>query len=303
MPVEIQVFYVWLEKDGVKLNKKILESVRIINMDKLLFGISGLPIGSGSKKFNYASGIEYIKSIGLDAMELLFVRNVNVTDNNRHIILKAKLDNDIYLSAHGSHYINLNADESEKQEHSMERIIKAMEGLSKVKGRSLTFHPGFYLKNSKQETYDTIKTNLLKLPYKGVDYRLETTGKRTQFGTLEELVSLCEEVESCKLCIDFAHIHARGNGRLKGYEEFAQILQYVFDKLGRSALDDLHIHMGGINYNEKGERNHLPLLESDFNYIECLKAIKDFNVNGCVILEGPLVEKDALLLKNTYINL
>jgi len=105
-------------------------------MDKLLFGISGLPISSGLKKINYASGIDYIKSIGLDAMELLFVRNVNVTDKNRHIILKTKLDNDFYLSAHGSHYINLNSDESEKQQQSIERIIKAMEGLSKVEGKS-----------------------------------------------------------------------------------------------------------------------------------------------------------------------
>jgi deoxyribonuclease IV len=233
-------------------------------------------------------------------MELLFVRNVNVTDKNKDIILKTKFENDFYLSAHGSHYINLNADEYEKQEQSLERIIKAMDGLSKVKGKSLIFHPGFYLKDSKQETYNTIKENLLKLPYKEIEYRLETTGKGTQFGTLEELVSLCKEVRSCKLCIDFSHIHARGNGSLKGYDDFAKILQYVLDELGRTAVDDLHIHMGGIRYNEKGEKNHLPLLESDFNYIECLKALKDFNVKGCVILEGPLVERDALLLKNTY---
>jgi deoxyribonuclease-4 len=269
-------------------------------MDKLLFGISGLPIGSGSKKFNYASGIEYTKSIGLDAMELLFVRGVNVTDNNRHIILQTKLDNDFYLSAHGSHYINLNADEYEKQEQSIERITSAMEGLAMVEGKSLVLHPGFYLKDSKEEAYNTIKENLLKLPYKGIDYRLETTGKGTQFGTLEELVSLCMEVASCKLCIDFSHIHARQNGGLKGYEDFAKILQYVLDKLGRGALDDLHIHIGGINYNEKGEKNHLPLSESDFNYTACLQAIKDFNVKGCIISEGPLVEKDALLLKKTY---
>ena len=267
---------------------------------KLLFGISGLPIGNGSRSFNYASGIEYIKSIGLDAMELLFVRSVNVTAKNKDIILKNKLEKDIYLSAHGSHYINLNAAESEKQEQSMERIIKAMDGLSEVKGKSLVFHPGYYLKDSKEDTYNTIKRNLLKLPYKGVDYRLETTGKRTQFGTLEELVSLCNEVASCKLCIDFSHIHARGNGSLKGYDDFAKILQYVLDELGRSALDDLHIHMGGIDYNEKGERKHLPLQESDFNYHACLKVLKDFNCSGCVILEGPLVEKDALLLKKIY---
>lgn len=274
--------------------------MRATYTDRLLFGVSGLPLGSGDKNVNYTSGIRFLKSIGLDAMELLFVRNVNVTDKNKDMILKAKLENDFYLSAHGSYYINLNADELEKQEQSAARIMKAVEGLLKVNGRSLIFHPGFYLKDSKEETHDTIKENLSKLPYRGVDYRLETTGKGTQFGTIEELVSLCSEVGSCKLCIDFSHIHARENGCLKGYDDFAKILQYVLDKLGRPALDDLHIHISGINYGEKGEKNHLPLQESDFNYTACLKALKDFDVKGCVISEGPLVEKDGLLLKNTY---
>ncbi len=269
-------------------------------MDQLLFGISGLPIFSGLKKMNYAAGIEYIKSIGLDAMELMFVRSVNVTDNNKDLILKAKQENGIYLSAHGPYYINLNSDETEKQKLSMERIRKAAAGLSKVKGRSLVFHPGFYMSSSREEAYNTIKENLLKLPREGVDYRLETTGKGSQFGTLKELVSLCRDVASCKLCIDFSHIHARENGSLRGYDDFAKILQYVLDELGRSALDDMHIHISGIHYSEKGEKNHLPLQESDFKYIECLQALKDFNVKGCVISEGPLIEKDALLLKNTY---
>ena len=56
-------------------------------MKKLLFGISGLPIGSCSTKFNYASGINHIKSIGLDAMELLFVGSVNITDKNKDTII------------------------------------------------------------------------------------------------------------------------------------------------------------------------------------------------------------------------
>jgi len=269
-------------------------------VEKLLFGISGLPIGNGSVKLNYASGINYLKSIGLDAMELLFVRSVNVTDKNKDIILKTKLNNEFYLSAHGSHYINLNADELEKQGQSIARIVSGVEGLLKVQGRSLIFHPGFYLKDSKEDTYNTVRENLLKLPHCGVDYRLETTGKRTQFGTIKELVSLCKEVSTCKLCIDFPHMNARENGSLKHYDDFIKVLQYVLNELGRPALDDLHIHMGGINYGEKGEKNHLPLLESDFNFIDCLRALKDFNVKGCIISEGPMVEKDALLLKNTY---
>ncbi|KUO67155.1 MAG: AP endonuclease [Gracilibacter sp. BRH_c7a] len=269
-------------------------------MDTLIFGISGLPLGNGSTRLNYASGIDYLKSIGLDAMELLFVRNVNVTDRNKSLILEAKIRNNIYLSAHGSHYINLNAKETEKQEQSVDRILKAREGLSKVGGRSLVFHLGFYLGASEDDAYSRIRDNLLRLPRTGVDYRLETTGKGTQFGTLEELVSLCKEIRTCKLCIDFSHIHARYNGKLKGYNDFANILQYVSNELGRSALEDLHMHIGGVNYNEKGERKHLPLLQSDFNYVECLKAIRDYHVKGCIIAEGPMVEKDALLLKETY---
>jgi deoxyribonuclease IV len=269
-------------------------------MEKLIFGISGLPIGDGKQKFTYKSGITYLKSLGLNAMELVFVRSVNVTDKNKDEILNEKKDNDFYLSAHGSYFINLNADEIEKQEQSIERIIKGAQALHKVDGRSLIFHPGFYLKDSKEETFNTIKENLKKLPYFGVDYRLETTGKGTQFGHFKELVAICKEIEHCKLCIDFSHIHARENGGLKHYEDFAAILDYINSQLGREALIDLHIHMAGINYGLKGEKNHLPFEESDFNYIACLTALKDFDVKGCVICESPVLEKDALLLQETY---
>lgn len=269
-------------------------------MEKLLFGASGLPLGDGTKKYDYASGIEHIKSIGLDAMELLFVHSVNVTEKNYQKILRSKTDNGIYLSAHGSYYINLNSGEAEKQEQSLERINKAAAALSSVEGRSLVFHPGFYGSRSKEESYAIIKANLQKLPSGKVSYRLETTGSVSQFGTLEELVSLCREIPYCKLCIDFAHIHARYNGCLKGYKDFTLILEYVLANLGRAALDDLHIHMAGIEYNSKGEKRHLPILESDFKYMDCLKALKDFDVKGCVIAEGPLVEKEALFLKNEY---
>jgi deoxyribonuclease IV len=269
-------------------------------MERLLFGISGLPVGDGKSKYNYKSGITYLNSIGLDAMELPFVRNVNVTAKNKDEILQEKEAKAFYLSAHGSYFINLNADELEKQDQSLERIIKGAKALQSVGGRSLIFHPGFYLSDSAADTYNTIKENLLKLPDLGVNYRLETTGKPTQFGNLDELIALCKEVPTCRLCIDFAHIHARGNGALKNYEDFTAILVKIKDGLGEEALEDLHIHLSGIQYTAKGERNHLELKESDFKYAACLKALKDFNVKGCIICESPILEKDALLLKETY---
>ncbi len=272
-------------------------------MDNLLFGIAGIPIGSGSESFNYSSGIKYLKAYGLDAIELPFVRSVNVTDKNKDSILKSKLENDFYISAHGSYYINLNAEDPDIKEKSIERILKGACALKKVQGKSLIFHPGFYLKNSKEEAYKNILSNLKKLPDIGIDYRLETTGKGSQFGDLKELVSLCKEIKTCKLCIDFSHLHARYNGYLKSYENFKEILVYIKDNLGEESLKDIHVHISGINYGPKGEKNHIPLLESDFKYIDCMKAFKDMDVKGCIICESPILEKDSMLLKETYINL
>lgn len=272
-------------------------------MNKLLFGISGLPIGSEKDKFTYKTGISYLKKIGLDAMELPFVRSVNVTDKNRDEIIAAKRDASFYLSAHGSYYVNLNAEDELKKQQSLERIVKGAHAIKSVQGKSLVFHPGYYLKSSKQETFENIKENLSKLPDIGVDYRLETTGKRTQFGNLQEIVTMCSQVKTCKPCIDFAHIHARENGCLKSYNDFAKILEYIKNILGLEALADMHIHIAGINYSDKGEKNHLPLKESDFNYKDCMRAFKDFEIGGCIICESPILEYDSLLLKDFYYNL
>jgi deoxyribonuclease-4 len=272
-------------------------------MDKLLFGISGLPIGKEGNKFTYSTGITYLKQIGLDAMELPFVRSVNVTEKNKDAILTSKHAASFYLSAHGSYYVNLNAVDELKKQQSLERIIKGAEALKKVQGKSLVFHPGYYLKSSKEETFSSIKQCLLTLPDLGIDYRLETTGKRTQFGSLEEIVQICSEVKTCKPCIDFSHLHARENGCLKTYDDFAKILEHIKSKLGDDALTDMHVHISGINYGEKGEKNHLPFEESDFNYKDCMRAFKDYKVKGCIVCESPLLEYDCLLLKSFYDNL
>jgi deoxyribonuclease-4 len=62
----------------------------------------------------------------------------------------------------------------------------------------------------------------------------------------------------------------------------------------------MHCHVSGINYTDKGERNHLVLKESDFNYIDLMKSFKQFNAKGIIISESPNIEDDALLMKKSY---
>ena len=74
----------------------------------------------------------------------------------------------------------------------------------------------------------------------------------------------------------------------------------VEGKLGREALDNMHIHLSGINYSEKGEKNHLVLQESDMNYQDLLRIWKEFKIKGVVVSESPNIEEDALLLQKFW---
>ncbi len=239
-----------------------------------------------------------LKSLDLNAVELEFVSGVYLKESSAKILKETFKD--LIYSVHAPHYINLNAKEEDKVKRSVERIIKSAKVLRHC-GKDLVFHPGYYLGN-KEECYKNVKENLNKI----LDYlfshnidvilRPETTGRVSQFGTLEETLMLCEEL-NLKPCIDFPHLYARSFGKINSYDDFCKILEKIEEKIG---LEDLHIHMSGIEFGKGGERRHLPLESSNFNYREALKALKDFNVKGKVICESPLLEKDALLLKKVY---
>ncbi|MCM2324963.1 MAG: hypothetical protein NDI94_00730, partial [Candidatus Woesearchaeota archaeon] len=82
--------------------------------------------------------------------------------------------------------------------------------------------------------------------------------------------------------------------------EFRTILEDIEKYLGREGLDNMHIHLSGINYGEKGEKNHLILEESDLDYKTLIRLWKEFGIKGCVVCESPNIEQDAILMKKTY---
>lgn len=275
-------------------------------MDKLRFAPAGIPMSTDPR--NTINGIAECARLGLGGMELEFVQNVNVSDEMAPKVREAAEKNGIALTAHGSYYINLNPKEEEKLHASVGRIVHAGRILSQCGGYSLTFHAGFYLGKSPEETYSAIKKGMAMAiegleshGVKGLWVRPETTGKPTQWGSLEEILRLSGEFGNVMPCIDWAHMFARTGGRKNNTKgEFIAMLGQVEKALGRKGLDNMHMHISGINYTEKGERNHMPLLESEFNFKGALEALKEFNAKGVLVCESPHIEKDALVLKREY---
>ncbi|GIU68827.1 MAG: hypothetical protein KatS3mg002_0063 [Candidatus Woesearchaeota archaeon] len=278
--------------------------IKIPKMDRLRFGTAGIPIRAHGLKTH--EGISEVRKLGLEAMELEFVHSVNLNPVTARLSNDSRIKNDVVLTAHGSYYINLNAQEKNKLSASISRILHAAYIARQAGAWSLVFHAAYYLKDSPSKVYDRVYealktiTEELRENDNNIWIRPETTGKATQFGDLKEIISLSQELDQVMPCVDFAHLHARNGGGNNSLEEFRKILSEIEKGLGREGLDNMHIHMSGINYGDKGEKNHLILKESDFKYVDLMRALKEFKAKGVVISESPNIEDDALLMQSTY---
>lgn len=270
---------------------------------KLLFGTAGVPLSTPAS--TTLAAIEHVKNLGLDCLEVEFVKGVKMGNDTAREIGQRAAALGIPLSVHAPFYINLNSAEEGKKLSSQERLIASARLAQILGAKSLVFHSGYYGLDSPEHTFLSIKAalrnviSILRAEKNSVTLRIETMGKKTQFGSLDEALNLCRELDGLLLCLDFSHIHAREGGG-NSYRHFLRILQKVEKKLGRTALDNVHIHISGVLYSDKGEIKHLDLERSDFHFDDWLQALKDLGVAGTIICESPNLEGDALMLKNLY---
>ncbi len=272
----------------------------------LLFGTAGIPVSATDRSTE--TGIKRIKELGLGCMEIEFVRGVHMNMAKASNIRKVAEQEGIGLTVHAPYFINLNSAESEKVSASKQRILNSARIGALAGAKSVTFHPAYYMGKTSEEVYQKVKEALLEITDTlrnekiQIDIRPETTGKGSQFGTLDEIINLSQEIQGVKLCIDFSHLYARDIGKWNSYTEFMDILNRVEAELGSSALKDMHLHVSGIEYTPKGERRHLVVQDpgNKFNYKELIYALRDKEAEGFLICESPNLEEDALLFKKIY---
>lgn len=274
-------------------------------MDKLNFLTAGMPLSTG--KGGYPRAFEVLKEMNLDGLEVEFVHGVRMSDETRQFLRKISQEQGYVLTSHGPFYINLNSQEDDKVDASVQRIIETAQAAHDFGGFSITYHAAFYMGGDKETVYNQVKTQTQKimgvLEEKGINdvwIRPETTGKSTQWGDYEEIIRLSKDFEKVLPCVDFSHIHARTAGEYNTYDEFCKILDRIGSELGEIAIENFHAHLAGIEYTAKGEKKHLVLNESDMNYQDLLKAMKSFGVNGALVCESPNIETDTKILKDYY---
>jgi deoxyribonuclease-4 len=259
--------------------------------NKILIG----PAGTGGAELE---NFEQIKKLGLDAVEIEFTYGVWMKKEQAIAIKELNKKLGLRLSIHAPYFINLNSQEKQKVGASRSRILASCEighylAKDSKNKTNIVFHPGFYQKDSKETTYNNIKEQILKIQEeikeKGWNINLcpETTGKASQFGDLYELLQLMKDTK-CHICVDFSHLKARYNGKID-YEEIMKKLEPI------SEQERIHAHFSGIEYTEKGERKHIPIVEKEVK--ELFAHLKKHNVEVTIICEAPSPLEDAIKMK------
>ncbi|MAE59119.1 MAG: hypothetical protein CME69_09575 [Halobacteriovorax sp.] len=271
---------------------------------KILFGTAGVP-NSTQKKNSPIDGVRRIHELGLDCMQLEFAHGVRMKEEVSSGLRKVSYELGVPLTSHGPYYINLNAREQDKIDSSVERIIQTAKISDLCGAESMTFHAAFYMKDSPLDVFDLVEKSINVIEERlsrldiEIELRPELTGKTSQFGSLEELISLTKNIESCRPCMDFSHLYAR-TGKFNTEEEFDAVLEVLSNELGAEALKNMHIHISGISTNSKGDLKHLNLEKSNFDWKALLNSLKRNGCEGYMICNSPNLEEDALMLKNYY---
>jgi len=275
-------------------------------MNSFRFGTVGSPISTPKKPGGSVGAVQHIRSLGLDALELGWVQSVRVTEATCQAIRSAACEQNVAISVHAPYFINLNADEDEWPK-SRQRLMDAAHYGNLAGATDIIFHPGSYFGKSPAEVLETAIPRLkgcveeLRSGGNPVILRPETMGKTAMLGSLEDTLAMSREVPGVAPCLDFAHLHARsGDGSMNSFEEWSIALIGYAQSMGAQAMQNLHIHLSGIEYGPKGERNHLPLAQSDFNLKALFQALKQHNCAGRILCESPEMEKDAAYLQTTW---
>jgi deoxyribonuclease-4 len=270
------------------------------------FGTVGSPTGTPKKPGGSVGAIEFSKSIGLEALELGWVRSVRVSEKTCEAIKNTAAGQGVSLSVHAPYYINLNADETEWPK-SRKRLMDSAHYGNLAGATDIVFHPGSYFERPPEEVLKVAIPRLsacvdeLRAAGNPVILRPETMGKSAMLGSLEDTLEMSRAIEGVESCIDFAHLHARpGDGTVNTYAEWSEYIEKYRITLGDEGLKRLHCHLSGIEYGPKGEKNHLIFDEADIDLKALFRSLNDFECAGRILCESPSMEEDALKMMGVW---
>jgi deoxyribonuclease IV len=277
--------------------------------ERTRFGPAGVPPMFRLMGASTADTPRLLREEGLDAFEYAAVRwgekpQIKQQDANRLGELAKK--NDVRLSMHGSYFINLTG-KRDVVEASKRRLIGAAIAADWMEAYVLVFHTGFYGKFEKEYALKTCISALTDVSEQmnalGLKVKLgpETMGRKSQVGTIDEIITINQQLENTQLVVDWGHLHALHQGCFKTTDDMREIALKIEEQLGTEVLRGMHSHFSKIEFTIQGEKKHHSLDDIDYgpDFSLLAETILEFGMHPTVICETPLLDVDARKMKET----
>lgn len=268
---------------------------------EIFLGVAGLPLSS--KGTSTLDGIKRVAELGLNAIELEFVRSIYLNEKSAEEVKQVAEKYGIRLSIHAPYFINLCSKKKETIEASKERIVKSAKIGEIVGADAIAIHTAYYSGLTKEQTIEMLHETFLEILDKLHEMNvgktklgIEVMGRESMFGGLDEVIELCNKINSKQVVpyLDFGHLFVRDNGKID-YGE-------IFDKLKPLKMDHINSQFTGVKFNEKTKKFvdvHVPM-DNNPPFEPLAKEILKRKLDITIISESPLLEIDSLKMKQFF---
>jgi deoxyribonuclease-4 len=276
----------------------------MISLGNIRFGPAGFP---DTAKGKLSRVFEILSEVGLNALEYAAVYGLRLGESRAREIGRLAKSHKILTSMHEAYYISLMSKEVQVRERSKNRLVKALKYAPLMGVKRVVFHAGGYSGLGPEEAYQVVKDALQEVWEEAGDLGNgailfpEVAGKLGAFGSVDELVQLCCEIDGTLPTIDWAHMYARSQGEVSSKDSYLSVIGQFESALGRQFTDNMHFHVSGVNYTERGEKSHRPLGEEwGPDILPLMEIVSEVGYKPTFISETPSPIRGALYAKALY---
>ncbi len=278
-------------------------------------GPAGVPLSCKGRTI--VEGMDDIISLGMDAMEVQTVRMVAPSHFEQYWQAGAlSYKADFELNIHGPYYSEILGNKMQLN-RTLSKLEASLQAAKVLNARHITCHVGPYCGNSKGREANQIAANVFAgaveriheiweedsdhpvFPWlsekKPTKIGIETSGRQNLWGSIEEVLEVVNHVEHTVPVINFAHIHARGHGRLKTSEDYGELFDLVRETIGTK---EFYCHFSGVEHLMGNAMHYTQIKKSDLNFeplAEFLVEDGDW-LDVTIISDSPLLEHDAMYM-------
>jgi bifunctional non-homologous end joining protein LigD len=259
------------------------------------FGISHLP----SDEEDDGEFLDELVAQGHRALELPFTAGFPWKERRCEKFASLAAERDIRLSVHAPYFAGLTIPDDDKGKQSVFAMEHTMK-LGKWLGAPvIVVHFGATYDEDPAVLMDRIRARLdfigPKIESLGVGLGLETSGKKSAFGSLGDIAQLASEYSFVRPVVDWAHIHAMTGGALTSKTAFVSVLTFVRDNFPGWMIQPLQVQFSDNHFGDAGEIKHVAYGEGTLRVGPLVEAVEDAGMSMVLISEARDMKSHGLI--------